>query len=175
MKFKKSFLSYVGRDKSKIGISNFKMINLKIGFTLVEMITVIAIIGILSTVVFASLSSGKKRARIAAAQKTMQALSTSLYECFYGDVIPLANVRVPASPDSINGGGGFVCSNTSLVTTRYMSLPTGWVFCDGVASGTCDVDSIAGNSSNGSSYWIGAQGDSRRIWCTINGCSIYVI
>ncbi len=143
----------------------------KKGFTLVELLVVIAIIGILSAVTLVYLTSGKTKARIASAQRTMQTINSALSECFYGDIIPLPNINVPSTPDSINGGGGFVCSNNALVSVRYLSLPAGWVYCDDVGGGTCPVPSIRGTSSTGTTYWIGAQGDSKRIWCTINGCT----
>lgn len=54
------------------------------GFTLVELLVVISIIGTLSSVVFASLSSGRDKAKIASAQKFWSAAHKSVMDSMVG-------------------------------------------------------------------------------------------
>lgn len=138
----------------------------KRGFTLIELLVVIAIIGILASVVLASLGSSRAKARIAAAQGTTRSVQTGAAVCI-NDATPLA----PNAPTETNdGGGGEICAGN---TADYQALPSGWIWCDGTA-GTAAVGVCGGAfSADTNSFSIVAESfaDDTRITCTESGCS----
>jgi prepilin-type N-terminal cleavage/methylation domain-containing protein len=80
------------------------------GFTLIELLVVIAIIGILSSVVLASLNSARKKGRDARRISDLKQLQLAL-ELYYD-----ANQRFPAESEMYPSSG-----TSTLVTNRYIS------------------------------------------------------
>lgn len=102
------------------------------GFTLIELLVVIAIIGILSSVVLASLNSARTKARDAKRISDIKQIQLAL-EMYYDD-----NSSYPAST-----------TVATLVTPGYIaSIPT-----DPSDSGAYPYDQI----SSGTSYYLGAS------------------
>ena len=66
--------------------------NYKKGFTLIELLVVIAIIGMLSSVVLASLNSARAKGRDAKRLADLRAIATAL-ELYYNDKIGRASCR----------------------------------------------------------------------------------
>ena len=92
------------------------------GFTLIELLVVIAIIGLLSSVVLASLNSARAKGRDARRIADMRQIQTAL-ELYYSD-----NGRYPTPPSSTsNCGSATSCVGglTVLTSGDYISvLPT---------------------------------------------------
>ena len=102
------------------------------GFTLIELLVVIAIIGILSSVVLASLNSARTKARDANRISDIKQLQLAL-EMYYDD----------------NGSYPDAISVANLVTPGYIStLPT-----DPSDGGAYPYDQV----SSGASYYLGAN------------------
>ena len=138
----------------------------KRGFTLIELLVVIAIIGILASVVLASLGSSRAKARVAAAQGTMRSIQTGASVCI-NDASPLA----PSEPtETNNGGGAAICAGNSAT---YSALPSGWIYCDDTA-GTQGVGDCGGEVFSGSAtaFSIVAESaaDGYKISCSESGC-----
>src|SRR3954471_2040250 len=90
--------------------------SLKKGFTLIELLVVIAIIGILASIVLASLDSSRKKGRDARRLSDIKQLQLAL-EIYYDQ-----NNQFPTGADN----GGYNCLQvTDLVNPGYISvIPT---------------------------------------------------
>jgi prepilin-type N-terminal cleavage/methylation domain-containing protein len=103
-----------------------KMSNsLRKAFTLVELLVVISIIGVLSSVVFASLSSAKTRAKEAKLVQMMSAVNSAAQTCVNSGIA----LTVPASSGA---GGSVVCTGDAAVLPDITD--TGFSYC-GVGCG----------------------------------------
>jgi prepilin-type N-terminal cleavage/methylation domain-containing protein len=87
------------------------------GFTLIELLVVVAIIGILSSVVLASLNTARTKAKDAARMADVKSLKTAM-ELYYND-----NNGYPTSNGSTNGD--VLLSDAMLVSklAPYISMP----------------------------------------------------
>lgn len=91
---------------------------MKRGFTLIELLVVIAIIGVLSSVVLASLNTARAKANDAKIRTDLRQISTALQ--FYFDKYG----RYPTNPQSCCGST-FASALTPLVTEGFIAtLPT---------------------------------------------------
>ncbi len=124
------------------------------GFTLIELLVVIAIIGILSSVVLASLNTARVKSRVAAAQSTMKGIQTAAAMCV-GDSVA---VTLPTATQ--NGGGGVLCSSSP---TTYGLLPAGWAY-------NASDSTPPSSQVTGASFTLIATGDSKTVTCTESGC-----
>jgi prepilin-type N-terminal cleavage/methylation domain-containing protein len=136
------------------------------GFTLIELLVVIAIIGILASVVLASLGSSRAKARVAAAQGTMRSVQTGAAVCI-NDASPVA----PGVPTETNDGGATeICTGNSA---EYSALPSGWIYCNG-STGTQGVgdcgNEISTVSATEFSLVAESHADGYKITCTESGC-----
>ncbi len=134
----------------------------KRGFTLIELLVVIAIIGILASVVLASLGSSRAKARIAAAQGTMRSIQTGAAVCI-NDASPIAPT-LPTADD--NAQAALLCTGNTAAYTSGM-LPSGWVFCDGTGTGTCGGEQSLTSTT---AFTIIAEGDGTKVTCQESGC-----
>lgn len=91
----------------------------KRGFTLIELLVVISIVGLLSSVVLATLNSARNRGRLAAAQK----YATAQYRAFGADTVLGFNFN-ESSGNPVDEVNGFTCT-LSGNTTRSSDNPTG--------------------------------------------------
>src|SRR3989338_974480 len=101
------------------------------GFTLIELLVVIAIIGLLASMVFASLGGARRSSRITAAQGNLRSLFTGWVLC--AD----SNGTITPPTESNDGSGIAFCSNAAATTATYVALPAGWDYCDTQVAGTC--------------------------------------
>lgn len=126
--------------------------NSKKGFTLIELLVVIAIIGILSSVVLASLNSARVKGRIAAAQSSMKSVQAAAIMC--GDSNSTLN-----TPDVT--GTTLVCP--AIASTFYPKLPGVWTYANGTG---CTFSGVA------DAFVVCASGDGKVIKCDQNSCTV---
>ncbi len=86
-----------------------------LGFTLVELMTVMAIIAILATAIITSLSAHKKRAEGSKALTELSAVMQNVYVCLADD----GTVTTPSG-----NGGTFICNINGAADLRYGTWPS---------------------------------------------------
>ncbi len=140
------------------------------GFTLVELLVTIAIIGILSSVAVVNLGSARDKAKIAAMQETLASLRPVVSICFSdqqtllgGETSDPCGVGIKPHPASI------LCTGASTSWPDLETQYDGWSYCDcesNVSAGTYRFGIIA--SGGEAATCSGAT----SIICTESTCSV---
>ena len=126
-----------------------KEIQNKKGFTLVELLLVMAIIGILAGIIMVGMSSSRKRAKVSSALKTANGVVAELAHCYLNNktVIPWNNAHTggnaicsgagdwPELSDGCNYGN---YSSANVLVIDCSTTNGAIITCD-VTQGNCDV------------------------------------
>jgi prepilin-type N-terminal cleavage/methylation domain-containing protein len=131
------------------------------GVSLLEVMTVIAVIGILASVVTVSLSEGKRKAQASSALQSMSSVAPLAYKCL-------------AKGGTLNKTGS-ICSINEFSSWPDISS-TGWTssihWCQLDYSGYTDCGSVGINCGYNASkkFCYAINNGTKHIWCTDNGC-----
>lgn len=105
------------------------------GFTLIELLVVVAIIGILSSVVVASLSDARGKGNVSAIKQNLTGIRTQaeiVYSGSFSFASVCANTIVDAAVDeanNLNGSGSVTCVDDADAWAVAADLPGGGAFC----------------------------------------------
>lgn len=108
---------------------------MKKGFTLIELLVVVAIIGILSSVVIASLSDARSKGNATAIKQNLTSIRTQaeiIYSGSFSFATVCANSVVEdarAQAASLSGGGSATCNDSASGWAVAADLPGGGAFC----------------------------------------------
>ncbi len=147
-----------------------KFKNSQKGFTLIELLVVIAIIGILSSVVLASMNTARKKARDARRQADLKSLQLAL-ESYYdtNSAYPVAVTEVNVSTLSGLTSGGYITAlpddPSSSEDYWYATAAGGSSYCMGAKlegtpptpANTCPsaISSVSGTVGHVPTYMVG--------------------
>lgn len=152
----------------------------KKGFTLIEILMIVAIIAILVSVVLVSLFSARQKSRDVSAFTSFKSAAAPAFACLASG---LPNIRL--SEYTAPSGGNSLCSVPSGADNSVWSdfSKTGWsdfhwcapgysglahpdpTTCIAYADGTC-----GGSRGTGNFCFMIQNDDDKFIWCTLDGC-----
>jgi len=133
-------------------------VSTKRGFTLIELLVVIAIIGILSSVVLASLNNAREDAREASVQASMKSMQAGAQICM-NDGVDLENPLVIGDP---------ICTGSDTLAPEF---PAGdWVYAtSGSATGAGTFAYSAIDDTDNDGLWDAGE---VYVFCTHSRCDI---
>lgn len=146
----------LNKMKSASGGNKFK------GFTLVELLVVIAVIGILSAVVVLNTQSAKTKAYFANAKTALNSVQKVAISCYDGNEF-LRSTTVTANTTPLLS----VCVTTSGGTTASTVEPTLWIAPETGSKFTYSVPDVAA-----ASWKILASDGTNKFQCDASACKV---
>jgi len=139
-----------------------KNMNIKKGFTLIELLVVVAVIGILSTIVLASLSSARERAQDSRVKVSMRELITQA-EIFSLDAASYRGTLTAGFSDN----DIIACTSDDSFGIGNPNAAAGSVFDDEEVLGVTKIIASIFDSSDPSTFFT-----NNRVFCGVGGSTV---
>jgi prepilin-type N-terminal cleavage/methylation domain-containing protein len=143
------------------------------GFTLIEILIIIAIIGILVTAVLVSLLGSKKSAQDNSAFTSFKSMASPAFACLISNLPgvrltePIAGANICSNPSATNGSVWPDFSKYGWTEFYWCDLNTQIDIQP--ATGSYNGTTFGGSGASGDFCFM-MKNDSKIMWCTIEGC-----
>ncbi len=156
---------------------------MKKGFTLIELLVVVGIIGILASVVLASLNTSRSKGGDAAIKSNMSGVRSQAEIIYagsacYGDGNPITDVTCAAfaeapCPATLPGGtaNNYLFANPNVFAQIQAAVAAGGGAgtCSSLANGTAWAASVPLKSNSANAWCVDSTGASKQVVAGVNG------
>ena len=143
--------------------SLFKFVRTNPGFTLVELMVVVSILGLLAAIIFSSFNSARQHSRLTAGQQQMLSIQPIIGLC-----------RNAGSLTAYNNNGTTDMCSPPVGTSWPTKLPDGWAGLS-VSSGGTDAVSVGAFCRTAMCGGSGGVTGGYYIVCTMSTCQLSIV
>lgn len=136
-------------------------IRFKKGFTLVELMVVIGIVGVLLGIVVVSMQAIKRKSRVVSFKSTATSINAAAISCAGESLLNVGNMTISAD-------GTAVCTDANVEPANYPVLKAG--VCDGNSYDAVATDDLIADDDYTLDLSCDIAGTLQTVSCTTQGC-----